>query len=104
MINNHENIKNNSNKSAVYNTVISKHCCGVNDEKEGEGGDAAKREKVIWTFTSMWVVPRKSATGQYLQKVTPVQISHTIGRNAIQSYYIIYSAYVYIVNVPEKCV
>lgn len=72
--------------------------------RRGRGGDAAKREKVIWTFTSMWVVPRKSPTGQYLQKVTPVQISHTIGRNAIQSYYIIYSAYVYIVNVPEKCV
>lgn len=45
MINNHENIKNNSNKSAVYNTVISKHCCGVNNEKEGDGGGMLQRER-----------------------------------------------------------
>lgn len=44
MINNHENIKNNSNKSTVYNTVISKHCCGVNNEKEGGGGCCKERE------------------------------------------------------------
>lgn len=45
MINNHENIKNNSNKTAVYNTVISKHCCGVNNEKEGEGGGCCKERE-----------------------------------------------------------